>query len=113
MHCVKCRRLSVGESLKEQTQTTEEGKADEVGEFLLPADQQSASRAEPGKGTLDNPAMAIAAQRTTVLSDVLRASILAVRRDHFQTQFGERVIEFVTIIGFVADQALRLGLVGK
>src|SRR5215210_4982008 len=102
-----------GKSLKEQTQTTEESKADEVVQLLLPADQQTAARAEPGKGAFDNPAMAVAAQRTTVLRDVLRTSILAVRRDHFQTQFGQRLIQFVTIISLVANQALRLGLVGK
>src|SRR5207302_210013 len=113
MHCDKCRRLSVGKSLKEQTKTSEEGKADEVGQFLLPANQESASRAEPGKGAFDNPAMAVAAQGTTVLSDVLRAAILAVRRDHFQSQIGEGFIQFITVISLVTDQALRLGLVGK
>src|SRR5438067_439754 len=103
----------MGKSLQEQAETAEESKADEVGEFLFPAHEQAAARAEPGKGAFDNPAMAITAQRATVLSDVLRAAVLAVRRDHFQTQFGKGFIQFVTIISLVANQALRLGPVGK
>src|SRR5438094_3470712 len=103
----------MSKSLQEQAQTTEQGEADEIRQLLLPAHQQAAARSEPGKGALDNPAMTITAQRTTILSDVFRASILAVRRDHFQPEFGESFIEFVTVISLVADQTLGWSLFGK
>ena len=109
----KCCFLSLSKSLKEQTKTTEEGKAHEVRELLLPTDQQAAARAEPGESALDFPAVAITAQRAAVRRHVFRAAIPAMRGDHCQTQFRKGLIQFITVISLVAQQAFRLGFLGK
>ncbi len=49
--------------------------------------------AEPGDGAFDDPPMTIPAQRPTVLGLIFRQAIASVGRNHFDAEFGQRVVK--------------------
>src|SRR6476661_1247773 len=85
--------------------TAESSESSEERGLLFVASQESAVITEPGNGALDDPSAAIAAQRPAILSQVLGPTVGAVRRDHFDAQFCEGLIQGVAIITLVSDEA--------
>ena len=80
---------------------------EEVFWVVLPASDDATIIMEPSKQTLDFPATTIAAQRATVLRDGF-AAVPAVRRDQFHAEmFADPLIQWIAVVGFVADQSLR------
>jgi len=81
----------------------------EVGLVELPAGNEAAKIMEPSEQTFDLPSATVAAQFSAVLG--LPANPIAlVRRNHADAVLPpQAVIEAVTVIGQVADQALRFG----
>jgi len=65
---------------------------------------------EPRNGSFHNPTMAIAAHGASILRAIFGKPVLAVWRDHFYAQLGERFIQSIEIICLIADQSLRLGI---
>lgn len=57
--------------------------------------------AKPCDGALDDPALAITAQGTTVLGGGIGTTVRAVRRDHFDAEFGQGFVERIAVITFV------------
>ena len=88
--------------------TAESSESSEERGMLFVASQESAVITEPGNGALDDPSAAIAAQRPAILSQVLGPTVGAVRRDHFDAQFCEGLIQDVAIITLVSDEAFWL-----
>ena len=85
--------------------TAESSESSEERGMLFVASQESAVITEPGNGALDDPSAAIAAQRPAILSQVLGPTVGPVRRDHFDAQFCEGLIQGVAIITLVSDEA--------
>ena len=69
--------------------------------------------AQPGKGSFDDPSVAVTAQRSSVLSLVLGQAVAAVRCDHFDSQLREGFIEVIAVISLVSDQSIGWGLGGE
>ena len=88
--------------------TAESSESSEERGMLFVASQESAVITEPGNGALDDPSAAIAAQRPAILSQVLGPTVGPVRRDHFDAQFCEGLIQGVAIITLVSDEAFWL-----
>jgi len=84
------------------------GKSSEERRMFFVTSEEPAVISKPGNGALDDPAMAIAAEGSSVLG--LRA-IGSIGCDHFDAQFGEGLIEGITVVSLVADQALRTGFI--
>ena len=82
----------------------------EEGAGLFPADAQSAVVLEPRDGPFDRPATLVATQAPPVLRRALRPAVGAVRRDHKSCVAGQLIVEFVAVVGLVADESLgRVG----
>jgi hypothetical protein len=79
-------------------------KAEEVRGFALVAGDEATGSKHPGEQPLDAPTSAVASQRSTVLCLALPRGI--VRRDHLDPLLGELLIESITVVGAVSDQAL-------
>jgi len=73
---------------------------------LFVAGEKPAVIAQSGDRTLNDPPLSEAAQRAVVLGDCIRAAVGAVRRDHLDAEFGQGLVEDVTVVGFVADESL-------
>ena len=88
----------------ENHETTELDEAQEVGCVILMARQDTTKVLQPGEQPLDSPASLVTAQCPTVLRD--RAyPIGAMRGDQFDSVLIEGIVQFVAVIGFVADQS--------
>src|SRR5215203_135724 len=75
--------------------------------MIFPTHDQAAKVVEPGKHAFDFPSPAKPAQAPTILSPSLRSASLPVWRNHLRGKLRHHFrIEFVTVIGFVADQPL-------
>ena len=74
--------------------------------MIFPANHQPAKPVQPSKESLHAPTSAVATERATILREPL--AILFVRSDQLDiVGFQEVVIEWVTIVGGVADQSFR------
>src|SRR2546422_7275899 len=74
---------------------------------VFPANDDATIIMKPSKQTLDFPATTIASQRAAVLCDWF-APVPAVRRDQFHTEMlAYPLIQWIAVVRFVADQALR------
>jgi hypothetical protein len=74
--------------------------------FVASGDPAEAQK--PGEEAFDLPASLVSTQRSTVL---LASALVASRRaDQLDVFFGERDFELRAVVGFVADELLRLGL---
>ena len=86
------------------------GEVDETQEILcmiFPTHHQAAKVIEPGEHPFDFPAATIPAQAPAILGPALRPASSTMRRDHFRRELSHHLlIKFVTVVGFVADQAL-------
>ncbi len=82
--------------------------AEEVVSVPFVADGQAAEVLQPGNETLHFPAATVTAQRATVLSSFSHPSV-PMRRNHFNALAPEFCIEWVTVIGFVANKPLGQG----
>src|ERR1041384_600960 len=86
------------------------GQVNEAQEILcviFPTHHQAPKVKEPGKHPLDFPAAAKTPQAATILSAALGSPSLPMGCDHFGGKLGHHfLIQFVTVVGFVADQAL-------
>src|ERR1700678_4791570 len=79
--------------------------------MFFPTSEESAMVAQPRDGTFDHPAMTIPTQRSSVLGFIFREPVTAVRRNHFDAELGQGIIEGVAVVGLVSDQALGLNFV--
>lgn len=91
---------------KQDECTRQVKKAEEVAATALIAGDEAARVLEPSEETLDAPAAAVTPQGATVLGQV--HAIAAVRRDELDVDGGERAVEWVAIVGGVADQERRV-----
>ena len=73
---------------------------------MLPAMKQSAEITQPREQALDLPAAHVATQNAPVLG-LGRLAIAAVRSNQFNALLLKHHIEFVAVIGFIADQPSR------
>ena len=74
--------------------------------MILPANHQPTKPVQPSKESLHAPTSAVATERATILREPL--AILFVRSDELDIAgFKQIVIEWVTIVGGVADQSFR------
>ena len=71
---------------------------------FLPADAEAAEVLKPTEGALDRPAPLVTAKRPTVLGN---GPIGSIRCDHLDVPRGQRGVEHVTVVGFVADDTRR------
>ena len=79
--------------------------AEEVLDMVFPSHDQSAVLAHPGEQPFHFPASAVTAQRSAILGF---APALSIRGNQFYAVFlGERVVERVRVVGFVADESGR------
>src|SRR5215510_4488003 len=79
--------------------------AEKVLDVAFPARDEATGVVEPGKETLDFPAAFGAAHRPAILRG---PSVPAVARDHLDAVLAaEQGVEWVAVIGLVADQARR------
>lgn len=77
--------------------------------------EQSAMVAQPGDGALDDPALAVAAQGTSVLGDGVCSAIGAMRRDHLDAQNWGRELGSVrayvqNVAGSPVNRDQRIGI---
>ena len=92
---------------EEDESATEVNKSQEIFGVIFPAHDQAPEVVEPGKHPFDFPAAAKATQAATILSPSLGSASLPMRRDHFRRElFHHFPIKFVTVVGFVSNQAL-------
>ena len=75
---------------------------------FLPADAQAAVVLQPSYGALNGPTALVSAQPAAILGLVLWFASGSVRRDEFDAAVAQRGVEFVRIIGFIADEPLRV-----
>src|SRR5271169_3312317 len=74
---------------------------------VLPASDDATIIMEPSKQTLDFPATTVPAQSAAVLGD-RSAPVPTVRRNQFHLEmFAHALIQWIAVVGFVADQSLR------
>ena len=77
-------------------------KSEEVFDVVFPSSDEAAEGVHPGKEPLHFPAPAIAAQFASVLA---LAAPVPVRRDQLDAVvLSKRFVEFVRVVGFVADE---------
>ena len=79
--------------------------AKEVFDVVFPTGDEAAEAVHPGKQPLHFPAPAIATKRASVLT--LAAPPTVGRNQLDAILFGELLVEFVRIVGFVADEPSR------
>jgi hypothetical protein len=90
---------------KQDEDAPELDEAEVVERVALVAHDQAPEVAQPGEEALDLPATSEAAQRTAILR--LGACAAApVRRDHLDAQRHERLVEWVGVVGTIADEPL-------
>ena len=73
-------------------------------EGLFPADTETAVVLKPTDGALNGPAPFVAAQESSILA---WSSVGPVGGDHLDAVESQLSVEFVTVVDFVADDALR------
>src|SRR5262245_13012575 len=83
--------------------------AEEVLRVVFPTDEDAALPLNPSKEALHEPASHIAAQPSPILRGRL-ASVAAMWRDHLDAVLAQLLIEWIAILGAIANQILRLGL---
>jgi hypothetical protein len=94
----------------EDNEAAELEHAEEVGFVIFPAVHQSAKVVKPSEEAFDFPAAAVTAQFATVLG-ALSAAVEFVRGDQPDALlFLKVLVERVTVVGAIANQALWFGL---
>src|SRR5262249_7468307 len=94
---------------EEDNEASELYEAEEVPGVVFPTDEDAALPLNPSKEALHEPASHIAAQPSPILRGRL-ASVAAMRRDHLDAVLAQLLIEWIAIVGAIANQILRLGL---
>ena len=79
-----------------------------IGGVVLRARQDPAVVLEPGKQALDLPAAAIAPQGSPILSG-RPGTVAFMRRNHLNATGGKALVQRITVIGAVPNQAVGLG----
>ena len=90
----------------ENHKATQVYKAQEIGDVILMAAEDTAKVLQPSEQPLDLPAPFVAAQGPTVLGRRLDP-IAAVRGDQLDTLLLKRGVQFVAVTGFVANHSFR------
>src|SRR5262249_17391085 len=110
MPCIAVKRLEpISKSPEEDNEASELYEAEEVLGVVFPTDEDAALPLNPSKEALHEPASHIAAQPSPILRGRL-ASVAAMRRDHLDAVLAQLLIEWIAIVGAIANQILRLGL---
>src|SRR6516162_1262695 len=99
----------ISKSSEEDNEASELYEAEEVLGVVFPTDEDAALPLNPSKEALHEPASHIAAQPSPILRGRL-ASVAAMRRDHLDAVLAQLLIEWIAIVGAIANQILRLGL---
>src|SRR6516165_7197521 len=99
----------ISKSPEEDNEASELYEAEEVPGVVFPTDEDAALPLNPSKEALHEPASHIAAQPSPTLRGRL-ASVAAMRRDHLDAVLAQLLIEWIAIVGAIANQILRLGL---
>src|SRR5215813_3204018 len=99
----------ISKSPEEDNEASELYEAEEVPGVVFPTDEDAALPLNPSKEALHEPASHIAAQPSPILRGRL-ASVAAMRRDHLDAVLAQLLIEWIAIVGAIANQILRLGL---
>src|SRR5215467_7877710 len=99
----------ISKSPEEDNEAGELYEAEEVLGVVFPTDEDAALPLNPSKEALHEPASHIAAQPSPILRGRL-ASVAAMRRDHLDAVLAQLLIEWIAIVGAIANQILRLGL---
>src|SRR5262249_49972050 len=99
----------ISKSAEEDNEASELYEAEEVLGVVFPTDEDAALPLNPSKEALHEPASHIAAQPSPILRGRL-ASVAAMRRDHLDAVLAQLLIEWIAIVGAIANQILRLGL---
>src|SRR5262249_37747807 len=99
----------ISKSPEEDNEASELYEAEEVPGVVFPTDEDAALPLNPSKEELHEPASHIAAQPSPILRGRL-ASVAAMRRDHLDAVLAQLLIEWIAIVGAIANQILRLGL---
>ncbi len=74
--------------------------------MIFPANHQPTKPVQPSEESLNTPTSAVAAERATILREPL--AIAFVRSDQFDVVgFQQIVVQWVTVVGGVADQSFR------
>src|SRR5215467_5233119 len=94
---------------EEDNEASELYEAEEVLGVVFPTDEDTALPLNPSKEALYEPASHIAAWPSPILRGRL-ASVAAMRRDHLDAVLAQLLIEWIAIVGAIANQILRLGL---
>ena len=94
---------------QEDHEATELEHAEEIGFVIFPAADQAAEVMKPGEKAFDFPATAVPAQLAAVLG-ALAVAIVLVGRDEPNTVFlPEALVEWIAVVGAVADHASWFG----
>src|SRR5262249_44148832 len=99
----------ISKSFEEDNEAGKLDKTEEVLGVVFPTDEDAALPLNPSKEALHEPASHIAAQPSPILRGRL-ASVAAMRRDHLDAVLAQLLIEWIAIVGAIANQILRLGL---
>src|SRR5262249_43213645 len=97
----------ISKSPEEDKEAGELYEAEEVPGVVFPTDEDAALPLNPSKEALHEPASHIAAQPSPILRGRL-ASVAAMRRDHLDAVLAQLLIEWIAIVGAIANQILRL-----
>src|SRR6516164_5646611 len=99
----------ISKSPEEDNEASELYEAEEVLGVVFPTDEDAALPLNPSKEALHEPASHIAAQPSSILRG-RPASVAAMRRDHLDAVLAQLLIEWIAVVGAIADQILGLGL---
>ena len=83
------------------------GKGQEILNMVFIAHNNTPEVMHPGKETFNMPSSAIASQDTTILRGRF-SSVLLVRGDKFNALSSKDLIQWVTVVGPISNQSLRL-----
>jgi hypothetical protein len=90
---------------EQHVQTGELHEAEKVLDVVFPTRDESTKAVHPGEEPLYSPATAVTTQFAAILS---LASLAPIRRNHFNgVLFGKFLVEFVRVVGLVADEPGR------
>ena len=91
---------------EQNTQAPEMDESEEVFSIVFVSRDQSSIVLEPREESLDLPSMSVPAKRAAILCRIA-SSIRLVRRDHLDASFlPEPLVEWITVVGLVADQTV-------
>ena len=90
---------------KEHEQACKLDESEEILDVVFPSSDEAAVVLHPGEEALYLPAAAVAAQRPSILRLLL--AIGSIGRDHLDAVFLHLLVQYIRIVGLVANQSLR------